>query len=344
MDIASKIIKNIKVPTGNIVIIEGRHGKLELLSLGDYGKDKNVKADFMGLAKEIDGVPHGELMPLEEKWIITISSQYGCSMGCSFCDVPKVGPGRNASYDDMLDQIITGINLHPEVKATKRLNIHFARMGEPTFNNAVLGVAMDIRTVIRPLLGRSLVHPVISTMLPRKNRNLASFLNDWVDIKNYDFRGDAGLQFSINSTNNQERETMFGGNAVTIEEAGEIGKMLDAPKGRKYCLNFALADYEIDAEKLRDLFPPNKFMCKITPMHITNACKENGLYYPDGYFKYYPYRETEESLKRVGFDVLVFIPSVEEDAGRITCGNAILSGTLPECEFSVEEGGTQSAK
>lgn len=37
----------------------------------------------------------------------------------------------------------------------------------------------------------------------------------------------------------------------------------------------------------------------------------------------------EEKLKAAGFDVLVFIASREEDEGRITCGNAILSGTRP---------------
>lgn len=29
-----------------------------------------------------------------------------------------------------------------------------------------------------------------------------------------------------------------------------------------------------------------------------------------------------------GFDVLVFIPSIEEDTSRITCGNAILSDKI----------------
>lgn len=48
-----KILKNIKVPTGNILVIEGDKGKLECLSLGDYGKDVNLKADFMGLNREI---------------------------------------------------------------------------------------------------------------------------------------------------------------------------------------------------------------------------------------------------------------------------------------------------
>ena len=66
-------------------------------------------------------------------------------------------------------------------------------------------------------------------------------------------------------------------------------------------------------------------MIKITPIHITNACKENHIETKDGYFDYTPYRDIENRLIDKGFDVLVFIPSVEEDTSRITCGNAILS-------------------
>jgi adenine C2-methylase RlmN of 23S rRNA A2503 and tRNA A37 len=115
----------------------------------------------------------------------------------------------------------------------------------------------------------------------------------------------------------------------TLEEISKIGEVLDEPKGRKYALNFALGDnFEVDSEKLRDLFNPNKFMVKITPIHITNACKENNIETKNGYFDYSPYREIEKKLIKVGFDVLVFIPSIEEDASRITCGNAILSDNL----------------
>lgn len=320
------ILKNLKVPTGNICIMKGEKGRLEFVSLHDYGKAKNIKADFLGYTQEINQVPHGELLPLEEKWVVTISTQYGCSMNCRFCDVPKVGKGLNATYDDLKNQVLSALSLHPEVKATKRLNIHYARMGEPTWNRNVLDFTKDVRKIIRPIIGRSLVHPVISTMLPKDNKFLNEYLNDWVEIKNDVFRGDAGLQFSINTTDDKQREYLFSGNSHTLEEISKIGDMLDMPVGRKYALNFALGDdFNVDAEKLRDLFSPNKFMVKITPIHITNACKDNNIETKNGYFDYGPYRDIENKLKAVGFDVLVFIPSVEEDTSRITCGNAILS-------------------
>lgn len=328
-----KILKNIKVPTGNILVIEGDKGKLECLSLGDYGKDVNLKADYMGLTREINKVEHTKLLPLSEKWVITISTQYGCSMGCKFCDVPKVGKGINATYNDLKNQIVAGLSLHPEITSTKRLNVHYARMGEPTWNYNIIDFTKNMRKELYSYIGRSLIHPVVSTMMPKNNVKLNNFINDWLEIKNYDFRGDAGLQLSINSTNENERNEMFSGNAMSLEDISAMTKYWDMPKGRKYTLNFAVAEYEINAEKLRDLFSPDKFIIKLTPMHKTSTAIENGIKTKGDYTTYYPYRDIEEELKKVGFDVLVFIASEYEDLGRITCGNAILSGTLPECPY-----------
>lgn len=321
----------VKTPTGHILTIGGERGKqLEIVSLADYGKMKNIKADFLGVTDEINGVPHGELLPLEEKWVITISTQYGCSMGCTFCDVPKVGPGINATLNDLHDQVLAGLSTNPEVSSTKRLNVHFARMGEPTFNNFVLLYASSMRKLLRPRIGRSLIHPVVSTMLPRNNPKLNEFLSCWVsDIKNREFRGDAGLQFSINSTCDRQRDIMFSGNSLALESISRVGEGLEPPVGRKFTLNFALADnFTVDAAKLYSLFDPRKFMVKITPLHFTKACSENRLTCDGAYTAFEPYRNLEQDLKAVGFDVLVFIPSVEEDESRITCGNALLADKL----------------
>ncbi|MSS07089.1 Fe-S-oxidoreductase [Clostridium sp. WB02_MRS01] len=329
------IIKNIKVPTGNILITNGEKGKLECLSIGDYGRNENVKAQFLGLNKDIEGVANGLCMPLEEKWVITLSTQYGCSMACKFCDVPKVGKGINANYEDIKGQIEVVLSLHPEVLSTKRLNIHYARMGEPSWNPDVLKVSYDLHKIVRPFIGNSLIHPVFTTMLPKNNKNLFSVLQEWTnDIKNDLYRGDAGLQLSINSTSDTQREYMFSGNSLPLVEISDIINDLPMPKGRKYALNFALADeYEVDAKHLRRLFDPEKCMIKITPLHITHSCEENDIKTTGGYTSFVPYQKVERELIDAGFDVLVFIPSMDEDEGRITCGNAILSGSMPECRY-----------
>ena len=328
------IVKNIQVPTGNICVMKGGKGLIEFLSIGDYGKNANIKADFLGITRELNGVPNGEIMPLSEKWVITISTQYGCSMGCEFCDVPKVGKGINASLSDLTNQVVEALKLHPEVTATKRLNIHYARMGEPTFNFNVIDHAKGLLKEVRPFINRSHVHPVVSTMLPRKNKRLMEFLQEWCEIKNYNYRGSAGLQFSINSTCDKQREKMFNGNSLSLEDISAIGKMLPDPVGRKYALNFALADnYEVDANKLLKLFNPKRFMVKITPLHKTKSCEDNGIVTTGGYEEFTPYKNVESDLKKAGFDILVFVPSYDEDLGLITCGNAILSGSVPKVNY-----------
>jgi 23S rRNA (adenine2503-C2)-methyltransferase len=314
-------MKILQVPTGHIITMKGEKGnQLEFLSLGDYGKSQNIKADFLGFTDEINGVPHGELLPLSEKWVITISTQYGCSMDCLFCDVPKVGKGYNVTEDDLFNQVLTARQLHPEIM-DGRINLHYARMGEPTFNFNIFNATDRIKDQ----LGDSFrFHPVISTMMPRMNKRLSAFLALWLRWKNVN---GAGLQISINSTDEKARDLMFSGNALSLEEISRILNTAISGQlsGRKIALNFALTGDEINADRLASLFDPQYFMCKITPMHITSASKQNNIGNDDGYYSFTPYQECEKNLKRVGFDVIVFVPSVEEDQSRITCGNAILS-------------------
>ena len=78
-------------------------------------------------------------------------------------------------------------------------------------------------------------------------------------------------------------------------------------------------------------------MCKITPLHRTASCEQNHIATTDGYELFTPYKAVEEDLKAHGFDVIVFVPSYDEDNGLITCGNAILSGKLPTSEYEIIE-------
>ncbi|MCG8431188.1 MAG: Fe-S-oxidoreductase [Candidatus Omnitrophica bacterium] len=314
-------------------MVEGEKGPLELVSLGDYGKDVNLKADFMGLNREPDPVRHTELMPLTEKWVITISTQYGCSMGCNFCDVPNVGPGRNCTELDMINQVLTGLHTHPEVEWSNRLNVHFARMGEPTWNPAVLDAAMWMK---EHLDSEYKLHPVVSTMMPRKNEWLKTFIHTWMRMKNRKFEGNAGLQLSINSTDEFERNEMFHGNALDLEEISWVMRGI-IPRGRKITLNFAVADYTIDPKVLLKYFHPEFYVVKLTPMHKTTSALEEGIRTSGDYTTYYPYQEHEQALREAGYDVLVFIASKEEDEGKITCGNAVLATGPPVLRKEVSE-------
>lgn len=311
---AMPIIRHVKVPTGDILVVQGEHGQLELLSIGDYGKAINLNGT--------DCVPdHLPLVPLERKWVITISTQYGCSMGCTFCDVPKVGRGLNATLTDMQREVIAGLQLHPSVLWSNRLNIHYARMGEPTFNPAVLEHARWLKDHIDPEYS---VHPVVTTMCPRDNEWLKTFLHTWIRIKNRVFSGNAGLQLSINSTDEDVRERIFRKSALPL---WRIAKLFDGcvPVGRKFTLNFAVCGWPIEAEVLLRYFDPDRFLVKLTPMHETKAAQAHEHKTAGDYTNPHTYREVQVALERVGYEVLVFVTSQDEDLSRITCGNAILS-------------------
>lgn len=313
----------INTHTGKIYVDTDR--KLEFLTVGDYGKENNIKADFLGLTKEINGVAN-TAVDLSEKWVATISTQKGCPMRCNFCDCPKYGYHGNASLDDLCYEINTIID-GENVTETERFNVHFARMGEPTFNHDVLFFAeFALKTIVNRKVNAKTIHPVVSTMLPRSNPYLEQFVLEWCRIKNEVYHGEAGLQFSINSTDNAQRSEQFNGMSLSLEEISTLADKLPSPVGRKYTLNFAVtANTILDAKRLSELFDKEKFIVKITPIHETNAAVKNGFDVTTSYTDYDVYRKFEQPLVEDGWDVIVFVPSKEEDSDRITCGNALIA-------------------
>lgn len=316
-------MKIINTHTGKIYVDEDR--QMEFLTVGDYGKENNIKADFLGLTKEINGVQNTEV-DLTKKWVATISTQRGCPMKCKFCDCPSYGFRGNLNQEDMAYEIET-ILKNENVNHTERFNVHFARMGEPTFNiNVLYFTSNTLRKVVRKFITADTIHPVVSTMLPKSNTFLKDFLSTWCYIKNEIYHGEAGLQFSINSTDNAQREDQFNGMSLSLEEISALARELPMPVGRKYTLNFAVTSKTIiDPKRLSELFDKDKFIVKITPIHETNSAVKNGFNITSTYTDYDVYREFERPLVEEGWNVIVFVPSKEEDSDRITCGNALIS-------------------
>lgn len=308
-----KIREKIQVPTGEILLLDGENGELETVVMGDYGKHVNL-----GHGSVVDGTP---LIPLTDKWVFSISTQYGCSMGCQFCDVPKVGPGRNASLHDLQQQVLLGLKTQPSVTYSNRLNIHYARMGEPTFNPNVLDHAKWMKEHIDPEFN---VHPVLTTMMPRKNEWLKVMLHAWMRIKNRVYDGNAGLQLSINSTDEDERRRIFSGNSMTLLEISRICEGM-VPIGRKITLNFPVCNWTVDPKVLVNYFDPERFLVKLTPMHVTDASVKFGHETEGDYTTLAPYEPLAAALRAEGYEVLIFIASREEDFGFITCGNVALA-------------------
>lgn len=320
------MIKEFKTRTGAIYCDTEK--MLEYLYVGDYGKENNIKADFLGYKKEINQVQHRDV-DLSEKLVVTISTQKGCPMHCRFCDCPNVGFGGNISRKELAEEISNAIK-YSGCKYTQRFNLHLARMGEPALNApAVLAfLKYDLCGLVNSMMEAGVIHPVFTTMMPKQLgiKGMCHILTEFCKIKNEDYQGEAGLQLSINSTDDSQRNYLFRNHSMRLADIAYVCRDLPMPRGRKYTLNFPVTDKTIlDPKRLSALFDKDKFIVKITPIHETKEANANGINTPDGYYTYDVYRQFEQPLLAEGWEVIVFIPSKEEDDDRITCGNALLS-------------------
>jgi 23S rRNA (adenine2503-C2)-methyltransferase len=99
---------------------------VEYLYVGDYGKENNIKASFLGYDKRIDKVEHKQV-DITDKLVVTVSSQKGCPMNCNFCDCPKFGFKGNATLPELITEIMSGVALSG-IRHGQRLNVHYARI------------------------------------------------------------------------------------------------------------------------------------------------------------------------------------------------------------------------
>lgn len=298
---------------------------LEYLYVGDYGKENNIKASFLGYDKRIDKVKHHDV-DITDKLVVTVSSQKGCPMNCNFCDCPKLGFKGNATLPELVTEIMSGVALSG-IKHGKRLNVHYARMGEPTFNPNVITSAEYIAKMLgdeNSDVTFDEYHPVVSTMMPKTNKNLKEFLHKWVET-GFVYGGEDGfgLQFSINTLDEDDRNAMFRNRSMSLQEISDVIRELPMPKKRKYTLNFAVTSKSnLDVDLMNKYFDKDKCIVKITPIHETVEAVDEGYEIVKDFDVY---EKFEQPLVDDGWDVIVFVPSKEEDADRITCGNSLIA-------------------
>lgn len=298
---------------------------LEYLYVGDYGKENNIKASFLGYNKRIDEVKHHDV-DITDKLVVTVSSQKGCPMNCNFCDCPKLGFKGNATLPELVTEIMSGVALSG-IKHGKRLNVHYARMGEPTFNSNVITSAEYIAKMLgdeNSDVTFDEYHPVVSTMMPKTNKNLKEFLHKWVET-GFVYGGEDGfgLQFSINTLDEDDRNAMFRNRSMSLQGISDVIRELPMPKKRKYTLNFAVTSKSnLDVDLMNKYFDKEKCIVKITPIHETVEAVDEGYEIVKDFDVY---EKFEQPLVDDGWDVIVFVPSKEEDADRITCGNSLIA-------------------
>ncbi|HHI03879.1 MAG TPA: radical SAM protein [candidate division Zixibacteria bacterium] len=256
--------------------------------------------------------------PREKKWVLIVSTLYGCPVKCPICDA---GGGYQGKLTE--DEIFTQIDFlikrrYPDFHIpAEKFKIQFARMGEPSFNMAVL----DILEKLPFRYNAPGLMPCISSVAPSVSDR---FFDRLLDIKEKHYRGRFQLQFSIHSTDEKERDFLIPVKKWSFEKIAEYGRRYFKNGDRKITLNFAPSQSSvIDVDVLKQHFDPELFFIKITPINPTYRAEKSGLSsYIDPAQKDYKYALIE-SLRTAGYEVLLSIGETAENQIGSNCGQYI---------------------
>lgn len=251
----------------------------------------------------------------EEKWVLIVSTLYGCPVNCTICDAGDFYGGK-LSKTEIFEQIDFMISnrFSNAIINTKILKIQFARMGEPTFNSAVLDVLEELKSKYEV----PVILPCISTIAPKGSEN---FLIKLIEVKNKLYStGNFQLQFSIHTTNRELRDSLIPINKLDFNQIAEIGKQYFSEGDRKITLNFAVSkNYPIDPSVLIRYFSPTIFLIKLTPVNPSiNALKNNLT--SDLSSTSLKTEQLINKLQNYGYQVLLSIGELEENEIGSNCG------------------------
>jgi len=250
-----------------------------------------------------------------KKWVLIISTLYGCPSGCLFCDAGAAYKGA-LTRDEMLFQIDYMVkSRYPDrVIDTEKLKIQFARMGEPSFNDHVLDLLREL-----PLLYKTPNLIISLSSIAPEGRE--GFFERLIEIKRELYDNSFQLQFSLHTTDLRLRDRLMPIRKWGFDEIAAYG-MEFSRTGKKVTLNFALGEgYPLDAEVLRRSFSPEHFLIKITPINPTyRAEKHNLKSFIKPHIEDYP---LIDNLRKAGYDVILSIGELEENLIGSNCGQYV---------------------
>jgi 23S rRNA (adenine2503-C2)-methyltransferase len=262
-------------------------------------------------------------LPRDKKWVLIVSSMFGCPIKCRMCDAGGDFGGR-LNADEILEQIEYLVRRrYPDGNVpVPKFKIQFARMGEPSLNPAVLDAMERLpQAFFAPGLNVSM-----STVAP-DNPQTKQFFDKLVSVKERLYPGGKfQLQFSIHTTDTARRDDLIPVKKWSFAEIAAYGDRFAHPEtgDKKVTLNFAPVEgYPIDASVIREAFDPEKFIIKLTPLNPTVRSSEESLesaIKPDD-------ESTSEKLvhefAKEGFDVVLSIGELEENKIGSNCGQFI---------------------
>jgi 23S rRNA (adenine2503-C2)-methyltransferase len=256
--------------------------------------------------------------PRHEKWIVNVSTQYGCPVGCPFCDAGFRFRG-NLPAEVIIEQIERILARRPpELRRTcRKLKVHFARMGEPALNPAVLEVIAQ--------LPEQIPNPDLWACVPTTApEGSEPWFERLLEIKRARFHGRFQLQLSLNTTDADQRKVLTPRPHQSFDWLADYGRRFFAPGDRKVGLNYALAaGVPFEPAEVARVFDPATFAVKLTPLNPTRRGEEQGLDTVICAAAPGVLEGAVVELRALGFDVVVSIGDPREDAVGSNCGQAV---------------------
>lgn len=270
----------------------------------------------------------------DERWILMVSTLYGCPVKCLICDAGGSYRGK-PSTEEILGQIDHMVyRWYPDgrVPATK-FKIQFARMGEPALNMAVL----DVLEQLPHRYDAPGLMPSVSTIAPH---GVDVFFDGLLDVKNRLYpNGHFQFQYSIHTTDVTLRDKLIPVRKWSFAQMAAYGERFYRPGDRKITLNFALAEgMPVEPDVMLRYFDPVYYLVKITPVNPTCHAVQNGLSTHIDPYRPETGQAVAKSLTAAGYDVIISIGEVEENAIGSNCGQYVLK--YLEGQQTVQDGYT----
>ncbi len=278
-------------------------------------------------------------LPREKKWVLLVSTMFGCPVGCLMCDAGGHYHGK-PTRDEIFEQIdfLVGNRFPDGVIPCEQFKIQFARMGEPSLNMQVLDVLEGLpKRYQAPGL-----MPSLSTVAPAGTER---FFERLLEIKQEHYAGGRfQFQVSLHTTDTELRDRFIPVRKWSFEQIGRYGERFYASGDRKLTLNFALAQgMPVKPDVLLNFFDSAKFLIKITPLNPTYRARENELVSYINPLSAGQKYEVVQAIQEAGYQVILSIGETEENLIGSNCGQylrAHLSSDLPIADgytYQVEE-------
>ncbi len=257
----------------------------------------------------------------DERWILMVSTLYGCPVGCLFCDAGGGYRGK-PSTEEILAQIDYMVaRWYPDMRIpARKFKIQFARMGEPALNPAVLEV---LKQLPQRYLAPGLM-PSISTIAPKGTE---TFFEELLVIKDHLYpHGQLQFQFSLHTSDQAIRDSLIPVKKWDFSQMAAYGERFYKPGDRKITLNFALAEnMPIAPDALLKYFDPAKYLIKITPLNPTSRATQNKLVSQIDAHDPESGAPLARELNKAGYQVIISIGEAEENLIGSNCGQYVLN-------------------